>query len=414
MADVYLVRQPQCFDRFHCTGADCEDTCCTGWEILVDQEHYEKYQTLSGQPIAGKALSSLVEISPARSSSRDYARFRLEELRCPALHLGLCSIQQTLGEPYIPDLCSTYPRVLTVIGRAVEKSFHLSCPEAARLVLTDPDAMVLHERMEEGLPHRSGSVTHVAGDPDDRLYQVRTLVAEVIRERSLPLWQRIVSLGIALDRLAGVDTTRAIAVLKDHLRDLRQGWLHETLASQKSDPQFQLETVFKLIVARIQSDYTAPRFLECFRDFMHGLAWTGESTMGELTARYCLSSQSFFLVFVRQNEHVLENYLVNYIFRTVFPYRCKLPDQKFAIESTRESLRNVFLLLAVHYAIIRTLLIGIAALYKDNLRVDHAIKLVQSYSKVFLHSSSFEQATIEYLHNNIDAPASKIAALIMD
>lgn len=414
MVDVYMVRQPKCFDRFHCTGADCEDTCCIGWEILVDQENYEKYQTLSEQRIGGKALSSLVEINPARSSSRDYARFRLDELRCPALHQGLCSIQQILGEPFIPDLCSTYPRVLTVIGRAVEKSFHLSCPEAARLALTDPDAMVLHERMEEGLPHRSGSVTQVAGDPDDRLYQVRTLIIEVIRERSLPLWQRIVSLGIALDRLAGVDTTRAITILEDHLRDLRQGLLHDTLAGQKGDPQFQLETVFELVVARIQCDYTAPRFLECFSGFMHGLAWTPQSTMEELTARYRLSSQSFFLPFIRRNEHVLENYLVNYIFRTVFPYRCKLPDQKFAIDSSRESLRNVFLLLAVHYTIVRTLLVGIAALYKDSLKVDHAIKLIQSYSKAFLHSSSFEKAAIEYLHKNIEDPPSKIAVLVMD
>jgi hypothetical protein len=60
------------------------------------------------------------------------------------------------------------------------------------------------------------------------------------------------------------------------------------------------------------------------------------------------------------------------------------------------------------------LLIGIAALYKDNLRVDHAIKLVQSYSKAFLHSSAFEKAAIEYLHKNIEDPASKIAVLIMD
>jgi lysine-N-methylase len=53
MADVYMVRQPQCFDRFHCTAADCEDTCCIGWEILVAQENYEKYQTLSEQRIGG-------------------------------------------------------------------------------------------------------------------------------------------------------------------------------------------------------------------------------------------------------------------------------------------------------------------------------------------------------------------------
>jgi lysine-N-methylase len=413
MPDVYQVREPQCFSRFHCTGADCEDTCCIGWEILVDQENYEKYQSLPEQQIAGRALSSLIEINPARSSSRDYGKFRLEESRCPALLDGLCSIQQTMGEPSIPDLCSTYPRVLNVIGRTVEQSLHLSCPEAARLVLTDADAMFFHERTEEGLPHRSGSITPVTGDADS-LYRVRALVIEVIRERSLPLWQRIVSLGIAVDRLAGVDMTHAVTVLEDHLRKLRQGLFHDTLALHRSDPQFQLETVLELVVARIQSDYTAPRFLECYRDFMVGLAWTPESTMEELTARYCLSCQGSFLPFVGRNEHLLENYLINHIFRTIFPYRSKLPDQKFAIDSSIEMMRRVLLMLSVHYMIVRTLLIGMAALYKDKLGVDHAVKLVQSYSKAFLHSSSFETTAIEYLGEKFEEPASRIAVLIMD
>jgi len=301
-----------------------------------------------------------------------------------------------------------------VIGSVVERSLHLSCPEAARLVLNDPEAMVFHERMEDHLPHRSGSLNLVADDPDGRLYQVRTLVIELIQEQSLPLWQRIVSLGFAIDRLAGLDMAHAVTVLEDYVKNLRQGSFDDVLTSLKADPAFQLETVLELVVARIGSDYTSPRFLECYKDLMHGLAWTPETTMEELTARYCLSSQSYFLPFLRRHKHLLENYLVNYIFRTVFPYRSRLPDQKFAIDSSRESMRHSFVLLAVHYAIIRTMLIGMAALHKDNLSTQHAVKLVQSYSKAFLHSSSFETAAIEYLEKSVGDPARKVAELVMD
>ena len=414
MVDGHDVRQPQCFDRFHCTGADCEDTCCIGWEVLVDRETYEKYQGLPSHRIADVALSTLVDINPARSSARNYAIFRLQGSRCPALHQGLCSIQQTLGEPFIPDLCSTYPRVLNAIGGALERSFHLSCPEAARLILNDPDAMVLEERREEGLPHRAGSVTLVAGDTDSRLHQIRTLVIEVIRERSLPLWQRIVSLGIAVDRLAGLDTARAVAVLEDHLGNLRQGVFHDTLGRWQGDPAFQLETVLELVVTRIGSDHTAPRFIECYSDFMRGLAWTPDCGMEELAARYYLFSKSYFLPFVHRNQHLLENYLIHYIFRTIFPYRRNLPDQKFAIDSGRESLRHAFLLLSVHYAIVRSVLIGMAAQYRDHFTVDCVVKLVQSYAKAFLHSSTFEEAAIDYLEKNAADPAGNIAALVMD
>ena len=412
--DARKVRQPQCFDGFRCIGADCEDTCCAGWGIPVDQKTYEKYQNLSAHQIADKPLSSLVEINPARSSTGDYAKLRLEGARCPALHEDLCAIQQTLGESYIPDLCSKYPRVLNMIGGAVERSLHLSCPEAARLVLSDPDAMVFHERLEHRLPHRSGSLNWIADDPDDCLHQVRSLMIELVQERSLRLWQRVVALGFAIDRLAGVDMARAVAVMEDYLGSLRRGSFDDIFTALKADPVFQLETVLELVVTRIGSDYTSPRFLECYKDFMRGLVWTPESTMEELAARYSLSCQSYFLPFAQRHEHLLENYLISYIFRTVFPYRSKLPNQKFVIDSSRESMRHSFVLLAVHYAIIRTMLIGMAAQYKDNLSIQHAVKLVQSYSKAFLHCGSFETAAIEYLEKNVSDPARKVAELVMD
>jgi lysine-N-methylase len=414
MTKAHKVRQPQCFDGFRCIGAACEDTCCVGWGVYVDRDTWDKYQNLPGHRVADKALTSLVEINPARTSSADYAKFRMDGASCPALHEGWCSIQRTLGEPFLPDLCSTYPRVVTVMGGVVEKSLHLSCPEAARLVLSDPEGMAFHERIEEALPHRAGSVGEIAGDPDGHLHRVRALVIEAIRERSLPLGQRIVSLGLVMESLADVDTIRAVTVLEDYLGNLRQGSYTDALAQQNGDPTFQLETVLELVVTRMGSDYTSPRFRECFSDLMNGLAWTPDSTMEELADRYCLSTQRYLLPFVRRHPHLLENYLVNYIFRTVFPYRRKLPDRKFSIDFGRESLRNAFLLLAVHYAIVRTLLIGMAALYKDNLSVDRVVKLVQSYSKTFMHSSSFETVAIEYLGNAVGDPSGRIGALVME
>ena len=412
--DVGKVRQPASFDRFHCIGADCEDTCCVGWGIVVDQATYEKYQNLPGHRIADKTLVSLVEINPARTAPGNHAKLRLEGARCPAFQEGLCAIQKNLGESHIPDLCSKYPRVLNVIGGTLERSLHLSCPEAARLVLNDPDAMVLQEHMEEPLPHRPSSLAVIAGEPDDRIHQVRTVLIEMIQERSLPLWERIVSLGLGVDRLADIDIANAVPVLENYRQEFRQGSLNDVFTRVKADPSLQLVTVVELVLGRIGTDYTSPRFLECYKDFMRGLAWTAESTIEDLTARYCFAYQNYFLPFQRRHEHMLENYLANYIFRTIFPYRSRLPDRGFAIDRSSASIRHSFVLLAVHYAIIRTLLIGMAAFYKENLNVDAVVTLVQSYSKAFLHSSSFEAAAIEHLTKNFGDAGCKIAELVMD
>jgi lysine-N-methylase len=411
MPDAHLVRQPGCFDQFRCIGAECEDTCCNGWGIPVDVQTYQKYQSPLDFRIAGKTLSSLVEINPASSSSVDYARMRLQGTVCPALNEGFCSIQQALGESYIPDLCSTYPRVLNMTGGTLEKSLHLSCPEAARLVLKDPEAMVLCESMEESPPHRAGSLSAVEG-ADETLNRVRALMIEVIRERSFPMWQRIVSLGFAVDRIADVDTTRAVKIMQNHVNAFRRGLFQSIFAEQQAAPAYQLETVLKLIVTRLGADYTTPRFLDCYKDFMLGLAWTNESTMEDLAARYQLASEEYFQPFVRRHEHLLENHLVNYIFRTLFPYRRKRPNQTYVVDTSRESMNNSFLLLTAHYAIVRTVLIGMAARHKADLSIDHAVKLVQSYSKAFMHSNSFETVVIESL-NKAEYTTYRIAALMM-
>ncbi len=404
MPGLRRVRQPQYFDSFRCIGADCEDTCCEGWGIIVDRVTFEKYQDPLVYRVAGEALSDLVEINPAGTSSSDYARFRLSGTRCPALQGGLCSIQQALGESNIADLCSSYPRVLNVTSGAVERSLHLS--------LSGGGAADSQGSGGDGFQRARGRRTSASawfagGDwrcaGEDHLNEIRSLAIDVIKERSRPLWQRIASFGFVTDKH-----------LKDHLNRFRSGLFDEVLNRQQVAPAVHLEMVLELIVARIGSDYTSARFLDCYRDFMRGLNWTAESSMEELASRYQSAFQNDFLPFIEKHEHLFENYLVNYIFRTFFPYRCKKPLQSPAIDSSLEAMRDALLLLAVHYAIVRTVMIGMAALHKDKLSMDHAIKLVQSYSKAFMHSSSFEASALESLSKIAEDPARKVAILVMD
>ena len=408
------VLEPRYFDRFKCIGADCEDTCCDGWGVVVDRESYERYQNPRTAPIAGEALSSLVEVNPASSSAGDYARMRLVGTRCRALREGLCSIQQTLGEPYISDTCSSFPRVLNMTGGEIEMSLHLSCPEAARLALTDPDAMVFRERAEDELTYRPGALTSAGDAPDDHLREVREFMIRVIRERSRPLWQRIATLGLGIDDLARVQAMPAVTVLENHLKRLGQGSFDQILSNQAPAPAGQLEAVAELIVARFETEFTSPRFLECYGEFMRGLGWTGDSTMEELAGRYHRAQHSYFLPFVRSHEHLFENYLVNYLFRTLFPYGRKQADTKLAIDSSGESMKSAYLLFAAHYAIILTVLIGMAALHEHNLNLNHALKLVQSCTKAFQHSSSYSTVVLQYLARHMNDPMRDVVALVRD
>lgn len=35
---------PHYFEQFRCTAAECVDTCCAGWAIMIDEKSLEKYK----------------------------------------------------------------------------------------------------------------------------------------------------------------------------------------------------------------------------------------------------------------------------------------------------------------------------------------------------------------------------------
>lgn len=37
------IRVPHYYRKFKCTADKCPDTCCAGWQIVIDEETLEKY-----------------------------------------------------------------------------------------------------------------------------------------------------------------------------------------------------------------------------------------------------------------------------------------------------------------------------------------------------------------------------------
>ena len=43
------VRVPNYFNEFKCIASECEDTCCAGWEIVIDDETHKRYEKVEGE-----------------------------------------------------------------------------------------------------------------------------------------------------------------------------------------------------------------------------------------------------------------------------------------------------------------------------------------------------------------------------
>ncbi len=87
-----------------------------------------------------------------------------------------------------------------------------------------------------------------------------------------------------------------------------------------------------------------------------------------------------------QHEYILENYLVNYVFKNCMPVDCTSPF---------ESISKMVL----HYALIKLHLVGMAGHHKG-LTTDLVIKLIQSLSKTFEHNGTYFEKTMKLLKDN--------------
>ena len=95
---------PDFYNRFECKASDCKHSCCKGWEIDIDEDSYEYYQSLDTE-FGRKILENTFV-------DKEGAHYRLDkDMRCPFLQKdGLCEMILTIGEESLCDICALHPR----------------------------------------------------------------------------------------------------------------------------------------------------------------------------------------------------------------------------------------------------------------------------------------------------------------
>lgn len=127
MKEIY----PLYLKEFECIAGNCPDTCCAGWEIVVDEKFQQIYKQ-SKSKAAKKAVEAMY-----RDSDGDVC-LRLNNGRCPMLNKeNLCELYIDIGKDALCDVCRVYPRFNKEFEDFVFSGISLSCPEAARLILED-------------------------------------------------------------------------------------------------------------------------------------------------------------------------------------------------------------------------------------------------------------------------------------
>ena len=134
---------PKYYDSFSCIASACPDSCCKEWSVDVDADAAAFYRQLPGA--LGDRLREVLQ------DTEDGTIMAIENGRCPMWRAdGLCRIQAELGHDGLCKVCREFPRLTHDYGELKELGLELSCPEAARIILSGRDNAILSRTVPGG------------------------------------------------------------------------------------------------------------------------------------------------------------------------------------------------------------------------------------------------------------------------
>lgn len=183
-----LYTIPDYYKEFHCIANQCEDTCCAGWQIVIDEVALEKYKWMPGA--YGKTVRSRINFL-TNTFKQD------KEKRCAFLNEdNLCDLCLNKGEGSFCKTCRNYPRHIEEFEGVREISLSISCPEVARILLNKKDKVSYQSYEKPGREEYE--------DFDPFLFSIledaRKEMLHILQNREFPIGVRVILiLGMAHD-----------------------------------------------------------------------------------------------------------------------------------------------------------------------------------------------------------------------
>lgn len=186
-----LYTIPDYYKEFKCTADRCEDTCCAGWQIVIDDKALNKYKKVRGK-FMGKMFCSV--------NWKDGTFRQDKEKRCAFLNEeNLCDLYINLGENSLCRTCKMYPRHIEEFEGSREITLSVSCPEVARILM---ERMIPVKFLEYEKESPDDAEEYDDFDPFlfSILQDARSEMIAILQNRELPLSVRVLLvLGMAHD-----------------------------------------------------------------------------------------------------------------------------------------------------------------------------------------------------------------------
>lgn len=323
---------PRYLARFACIGPRCEDSCCVGWQVSLDKKTYKAYRQSTDPVLAPLFARAVVWSEGAKSSSGsgselDYGRMALAPGTAACTMLGadkLCAIQARLGESYLSNTCSQYPRVSREIAGQFQQGLQLSCPEAARQALLAPDAFEFDQSTLALRPAVVFTIAESHGLQMGVVDELRIFCLNLMRLEGVPLWQRLALLGVFCERLdqmlAAGEQHLAARLPEEFSALIAQGDFFSALDTMRPDHAAQA-VVFATLLAGKSFVTSSAAHMAVNASVAAGL---GADRRGVVGREALIDGYTHGVARLPEAllaaPHLLDHYILNEMFTNVFPF----------------------------------------------------------------------------------------------
>ena len=381
------VFEPTFLTQFKCVGGACKDHCCKEWNIILDKSTVNRYLKSKNKLIQSVAEREII------STKKNYSNWGLIDVSngksCAFMDDNrLCNIHQILGEEALSPTCATYPRTQKIYQFQINKSLTLSCPEAVRQLISDPDAMLLNE----SVILRPQALK--AEKLDQGWQLVNLMCTNIINSSGIDIDQGLYGIALLFFYFEKLEFDikryeKLESYFYEIINSIQDGRLQKNLSEIKPDYKLQWA-----LLARIQGYFGSrppSRGTTAFNQFINKLSrihvdGLRENDFRKSLGRINLAWNEKVMPWLSAHPHIMVNYLNYRIYNDSFPHNQSLSP-----------LNNLYLLTA-EWFFLKSILAASAAL-NGKIDEDDVITIIYSYHSITKHDLTSTTAFRELIQN---------------
>ena len=365
------------FDTFECIGSACEDTCCRDWNITIDQGTYFKYKKETNPEFKETFEKGTIRLRNANKEAYALMAFN-KNGECMFLDENrLCSVYKMLGPDKMCDTCKVYPRYSIDVYGVIQRGVFISCPEACRKVLFRENPIEFNlEDTNSNYPLLTKKIPVENYDcfSQEIYFALQSFSIGVLQNRNYPLEERLLVLGMFLEDINGKSEDEIFNTIDKYSLNLDKGLFRgiATHIDKKDTLDNEIKNCINIYLS-ILPYFKQGKVRSTMINIEEGLNLSNYNNLNDFKTHYLSIKNNYGNDIFNTYHYVLENYLVNYIFK------------KPAMFLTKNLMFNYAEML-LYYNMVRFSMIGTIGCLKEEVKENDLVLTISTIARAVEHS----------------------------